>query len=138
MSSPDIPESVRQFIFDHIDSAEQLEILFFMRRQPANWWSAKQISDEFRSNEASIAARLSRLRVSGYVQEHADGSGIYRYVPQTAEMEAVLTSVAETYKLRPHKILELIFSSAKKARHFANAFVISQPPKDKDQGDSDG
>ncbi len=129
----EIPDNLRQFIFEHIDSVGQIDVLFFLREAPETYFNAETISRELRTNANSASKCIMLLLRSQLLVEHESTKGEYRYAPRTAELEEVVNTLAAVYKIKPHKILELIFSSAKRARQFADAFSISKISKPEDE-----
>lgn len=130
-----IPDDVRQFIFDHVDSVAQLEVLFLMRLSPEQTFSALDIAKELRTSSDSVTEKIAILKSIGLLSEDEETPGQFRYHPKTKELADLVTRLEDVYKVRQHKVLELIFSSAKKARQFAKAFTISKNPnEDGDNG----
>ena len=129
MPSKNFPESVRQLIFDHIDSVELLEVLLFLRLHSGRRCTSDMISAELRSNPQSVSNRLNALADSGLVQRE---EGDFIYSSKNESLDNSVALLAELYKVRRHKILELIFSPLKKGRYFAEAFVVMPPKKDSD------
>lgn len=127
-----IPEAVKQFIFEYIDSVEQMEVLLLLRRNSSRTFTAKGVSDEMRRSPDSCELRLRSLEDAGFLT--VDGNQEYHYVPASPEVDAVIGSLEDAYRIRPHKVLELIFSPMKKARGFADAFMM----KRKKSEDPDG
>lgn len=125
MPASNFPEIVRQIVFEHIDSVEQLEVLLFMRQNRTNAHDSRQVSGALRSNPQSALNRLITLEASGFLIKENE---CFRYEPRTVELDNAVAQLAEIYKVRPHKIFELIFSPLKKGRQFADAFLVS-PPK---------
>lgn len=125
------PSSVSAFIFEYIDSVEQLEVLLLLSGALNRTWTAEELSRELRSNPNSIAQRLQPLCHSGLVvcidQE-------YRYAPKDAALDVVVRELALANKTHRHRVLELIFSPLKKARMFADAFRLGR----KEDGDDNG
>ncbi len=130
MPPPDIPESVRQFIFSHIDSVEQLEILLLMRLHPGDKFTARSLAEQLRSTEASVQLRMAALARSGLIE--GEDTGGYAYVEKNEEIKKILSELNEAHRVMRHKVLELIFSPMKKARNFADAFVVSKPSKNEE------
>lgn len=128
----DISERVRSFIFEHIDSVEQLEVLLFLRKNCERPCTAEEITNELRSNLTSVSGRLNVLKSKNLIKEE-NSSFQYNNIQ---EIEDLLIEVAEEYKVRRTLILELIFSPLKKMRNFADSFVFN--PSDKKKGDNDG
>jgi len=125
MPDNDISAGLKQFIFEYVDSVELIEVLLFIRSNSDKWFNASQISAELRSNPTSIANRLSRLANIGLIEEDND---LIRFLPNNDELKAIVTELSNEYLLRRHRIFELIFSSSKTARQFANAFIVNKKP----------
>jgi predicted transcriptional regulator len=117
----DIPDDVRQFIFDSIDSVEQLEILLLLSANPSRKWEAQAISAELRSTKTSVENRVESLVALNLVASDKEG---YQFSPKNEADAKVVAQLPEIYKIMRHSILELIFSPMKKARAFANAFRV--------------
>lgn len=130
MPPPDIPENVRQFIFSYIDSVEQLEVLLLLRARTGEVFFARAVAEELRSSEASVALRLGALARSGLIE--GDETSGYRFQARSEELGPVLTGLSDAHRTFRHKVLELIFSPLKKARSFADAFVVTNPKKSED------
>jgi hypothetical protein len=128
--SEEIPEEVKQFVFEYIDSVELLEVLLFLRSHSDREWSSNQISKELRSSSASVIHRLHFLKSLNLIEERSPD--VFTYA--THNFETLITSLAESYKIRPHAIQQIIFSPMKKAKQFANAFMLSNPKKGEPNG----
>lgn len=125
MPEHDISANLKQFIFEYVDSVELIEVLLFIRSNADKWFSATQISTELRSNPTSITNRLSRLASIGLIEKDNDQ---IKFHPESDELKDLVTELANEYLLRRHRIFELIFSSSKTARQFANAFIVNKKP----------
>jgi hypothetical protein len=127
----EISTEIRQFIFNNIDSVEQLEVLILLRRSPAREWTAREISNELRSLPQSVELRLAALYAIGLVATSEGTPTIYRYGGENEATNSLIDALINEYKLRPQRVMELIFSPLKKARHFADAFVMTKGPQKK-------
>ena len=125
MPELDISGNLKQFIFEYVDSVELIEVLLFIRSNSDKWFSASQISAELRSNPTSISNRLSRLANIGLIEQDNDR---IRFRPETSQLTDTVTELSNEYLLRRHRIFELIFSSSKTARQFADAFIVNKKP----------
>lgn len=123
-TTSEISESVKQFVFEYIDSVEQLDILLFLRLQKGEWFCSNRIGAELRLNINSVQSRLISFHAAKLIDENPDSSGTYSYLGQRPEIESVLEELSMDFRVKKHRILELIFSPAKRAKHFANAFSI--------------
>lgn len=130
MIGKDLAEDVKQFLFAHIESVEQLEVLLLLRQHSEKWWTAKSISDELRNNVSSVANRLKGIKHLGLAEE--DENGKFHYKPSRPEDAILMDRLAEAYKIKKHRVLEIIFSPMKRARNFADAFLITNNHKKED------
>ncbi len=126
MSESDIPENIRHFIFEHINSVEQIEVLLFLRQNAEKTCTSEAISVELRSSRASVLQRLESLMAIGLVQKNGEE---FQYNPRTNELRNTVNQLSEIYRLKRQKVFEIIFSPMKKAKNFADAFMIGKPPK---------
>ncbi len=129
---------MKHFIFEYIDSVELLEVLLFFRLHRDKSWNSDSIAHEFRSSGNSVSTRLETLKNMGFIEVDSRQLGHCRYKSGHDDFETMLEDLANVYKLRKQKILELIFSPLKKGRHFANAFLVKPLKVEKDQEDGDG
>lgn len=127
--STSIPDDVRQFIFEHVDSVAQLEVLFFLRDRDAQAFTPEQISRELRTSTESVIRRIAYMQEIGLLAEDPVASGKFAYRPKSEELRTLIGRLFDCYKVRHHKVLELIFSTVKRARQFADAFNIVKPIK---------
>lgn len=126
MPEGDIPENLRHFIFDHVNSVEQLEVLLFLRQNADRSWTSESISIELRSSPASVSQRLESLISLELVEKNKDG---FQYKPFSKELRDLIDQLSDIYRLKRQKIFEIIFSPAKKVKNFSDAFMIGKPPK---------
>lgn len=123
------PSSVSAFIFGYIDSVEQLEVLLLLHGEPTRAWTTDELTREMRSNPNSIIQRLRPLCSSGLVECIDDH---YRYAPKDETLHEAVQLLSVVNKTHRHRVLELIFSPMKKARLFADAFVLGRKEEDED------
>ncbi len=114
-------EGVRRFIYSSIDSAEQLEILLRLFKDERQAFTVEQLSREMRSSVGSAELRLRALARCKLVEKLPSHPPSYRY-GGSPEQSALLSELADRYQRQRHRILEMIFSPLKEARHILNAF----------------
>jgi hypothetical protein len=123
-----IPDDVRRFLVDFVDSAEQLEVLLLLHRSRERGWAATEVASELRTASESVVRRLDSL-VSGGLVEGPDATDRYQFARGHRD-EALVGRLAEEYKLKRVAVLELIFSRpGPGVRDFAEAFRLG--PKGK-------
>lgn len=124
----DIPEAVRRFVLECIDSVEQLEVLVLLHGSPAVTWSPEAVATTLYSNRQSIALRLAGLHAKGVL---ASTEASYRYLPKTPELDATVSLVAQTYRQRPVAVITMIASKPmEKVRAFSDAFRLRKKDKE--------
>lgn len=126
-----IPEEVKQFIAERIDSVELLEVLLFLRANPEREWRADEVSKEFRSSTVSISKRLADLHARELLFLNEGSPPRYRYNPRTNKLIVAVDRLAEAYVSSRARVIDLIFSKpADKLRHFSDAFKLRKEEED--------
>jgi hypothetical protein len=134
MGEIEIPSEVRDFVFQNLDSVEQLEILLLLHSEPSKTWSIDAISDQLRSNPNSVRTRLKLLLEQRHVLLEKD-LNTYQYQLRDPAAGTALDLLSQIYKVHKYRILEIIFSPLKKSRDFADAFKIGgKGPKGEGNG----
>ncbi len=122
-----IPEDVRQFILEHIDSIAQLEGLLLLRSEASSQYSAVQISRRLYISEAEAEHLLNQLEASGLLVKEGI---LFSYKPRLEALEQKVKELSEAYSRYLVPVTHLVHSKSKlKVQEFANAFRIR---KDKD------
>lgn len=118
-----LPQDVHQFLYQNIDSVEQLEVLLLLLHSPERGWGTEEVARELYSHPASIARRLALLLGQGLLRETEPGC--YQYAPRTDELHATVLHVAEMYRERRAAVVTLIASRPiENVRAFSDAFRI--------------
>jgi hypothetical protein len=122
----DLPPNIRDFISRHIVSLEELEILLLLYEGKEWDWSPAEINQRLRSQETSIKKWLETLASLGLASQTA---GRYRFAPASEHLERETAAVAEAYRERRIKVIELIFSRpSEDLMQFLRAFELRRPP----------
>lgn len=125
MAEADIPEEVRRFLAEYIDSLFQLEVLLLLQARPDIGWTAEQVDCQTRIGLESVKALLTRFEQTGLLSVSQEPELSYRYHPANAELDQAIRLVAATYKERRVRVTSFIYSSPlDKIRSFAEAFRI--------------
>lgn len=131
MPAIQISDKLKHFIFQHIDSVELIEVLLYVRAQNAEWKSVTQVNLEIRSTSSSVLNRLNLLTSLGMVEESPNQPQTFRFSPKSEDLNQIAEQLADAYRVKRFQILELIFSSTKQAKYFADAFVLKKGPQKK-------
>jgi predicted transcriptional regulator len=126
-----LPIEVEEFIFNYIDSLEQLEILLLLSSSPERIWSSEEVNERIKSSSSSIAQRLEKLTAHGLVRIRQQEPLQYQYEPNRPELATAVQNLAAAYKERRLKVVQCIFSKPLSSlRIFADSFKIRKDPKD--------
>jgi len=118
-----LPQDVHRFLYQNIDSVEQLEVLLLLLHSPERGWGTEEVARELYSHPASIARRLALLLGQGLLRE--TDPGCYQYAPRTDELHTTVLRVAEMYRERRVAVVTLIASRPiENVRAFSDAFRI--------------
>ena len=118
-----ISARVTEFVSHSIDSVEELRVLLLLHERSEREWTLTEINNELRSTAASIEKRVRDLigkRVLAPDSLHGDK---IHFVPFSVEVEELVMVLAGHFRVRPYKVIDLIFSKPSSAiQSFADAF----------------
>lgn len=118
----EVSVEVRDFIARHIVSIEQLEVLLLLAETEERAWTTRELNERLRSQEASIAKwliALEALKMVGATEE------CVRFAPANDALRRQVAALAEAYRSRRIKVIELIFSKPNESlRSFVDAFDL--------------
>ncbi|MEW6736666.1 MAG: hypothetical protein AB1489_35580 [Acidobacteriota bacterium] len=132
MTNSRLPNEIKNFILEHINSFEQLEVLFLLYRSARKEslqteWTVDAIARELRTNPKSVATRLLELHAHGLISARGETAPLYCYNPSTPDLDNVVKNLEEIYEQYKVTVLNLIFSKPlDNIRTFADAFRISK------------
>jgi hypothetical protein len=125
-----IPDDVKQFILENIDSVAQLEGLLLLRGNPDTPWNLEAISQRLFTNEQETTDLLEHLNLLGLVTIQKSQPSIYRYQPDTTELKTMVDQLAEAYRKYLIPVTNLIHSKPQlKIQQFADAFKLRKRRK---------
>jgi hypothetical protein len=119
----EIPDDLRDFIVQQIDSIAQLEALLLLRDTPHESWDSNRIAARLYINEGESARILGSLHQNGFLKLSADGNS-YSYACGTEELGAMVTRLAQFYRRKLIPVTNLIHSKQKRIQQFADAFRL--------------
>jgi hypothetical protein len=118
-----LPDDVHRFLYQHISSVEQLEVLLLVRRSPGRSWSAADMARELYSHPSSIALRFQALLGAGLMRETAPAH--FQYAPRSVELDSTVGRLEKMYHERRVAVISLIASKPiENIRAFSDAFRI--------------
>jgi hypothetical protein len=127
MNENDVPDDIKNFILQHIDSIEQLTILLLLYADPKREWTSRSIENHLRSSAASVGKRLSDLYSRGILAKPNSDEDRHLYSPKTEEMAARIEKLAAFHAKYSNRVIALIYSRPLEVlRNFADAFLIGK------------
>src|SRR5688572_25373336 len=106
MPDEELPPSVRQFIWQHVSSVEQLEILQLLAGRPAVEWTAQTVFKAVLTTVESIERALEKFAGGGLIERTAAEPPAYRLAGAKAEEIAQL---CRFYAERPVRVVRTIY-----------------------------
>lgn len=125
MAADLIPDDVRQFILDNIDSVAQLEGLLLLRGETETKWSVEAVAQRLFISQGETIDILEQLRIQGFLSVEEGEPPKYHYQPGSPELRQAVDRVAEIYSKYLVPVTNLIHSKPQtKVQQFADAFKL--------------
>lgn len=122
MPLTEVPERVRRFIVDAIDSVPELEALLLLRAQSERSWSPEAAGARLYVSLPVATHVLSALAARGLLVQQGDE---FRYAPFNPDLESVIADVATSYSRQLIAVTRLIHGKpAASVLQFADAFRL--------------
>jgi predicted ArsR family transcriptional regulator len=120
-----IPNDIRRFIIESIDSIAQLEALLLLRSSPDKEWSAQQIAERLYISEQEAAPLLARLNAQELIDCSDDKPPHCRYQSKSDDLSKLMDRLADTYAKHLVPITNLVHSKPRtRVQEFADAFKL--------------
>ncbi|MEX2223362.1 MAG: hypothetical protein WEG40_16345 [Candidatus Rokuibacteriota bacterium] len=124
-SAGPIPEDVRRFIIEHIDSVPALEALLLMRRSAERRFTVAMLAAELYMDPRQVAPILSELGTRGLCGTSGGAEPMYFWRPATAEMADALGRLADVHARYLVPVTNLIHGKPRASlRGFSDAFRL--------------
>jgi hypothetical protein len=120
-----IPDDVKQFILDKIDSVAELEGLLLLCSNPQDEWKVEALAQRLYINEQQTGDVLAKLHAEGFLSIKGGKSPSYRFQPNSEEICQIVDRVKEVYSKYLVPVTNLIHSKPKtNVQKFADAFRL--------------
>ena len=118
-------EGVKRFIDERIDSAESLEILLHLHRNPEQSHTAETLSAAVYTVPAAALLRLESLVAEGFAATDGAANPSYRYSPSSPALARQVDDLAEAYRGNRVAVIQTIFAKPQSAAQtMADAFRL--------------
>ena len=120
-----IPEIVRRFIIEHINSVESLEILLLLSTGTLGEYTAEEVSRTLRTSLESAAARLQELHRSKLLARVECATSVKFRFDASAPGANIVVDLEKVYKTRRVSVISFIYSNpTDPLRAFSDAFRL--------------
>ena len=120
-----IPEDVKQFILDNIDSVAELEGLLLLSRNPQTEWDIESVAQRLYASQQQAEGVLTHLFLLGFLKVKKGENVTYSYEPDSSNLAEMVERVAEVYSKYLVPVTNLIHSKPQaKVQQFADAFKL--------------
>ena len=118
MADEPVPDDVRDYIINHIESIAQLEALMLLRAHPGEAWDVLKMSRRLYISEPEVADAVGRL-VDDSVVRFQDDTFAHSPAPEVRDL---IERVASAYRRHLIPVTNLIHSKPSRIQKFADAF----------------
>lgn len=131
-----VDPEVRQFLLQHVETYEQLEVLLLLCRQRDRSWSPEAVGERLRISTLVAAKALDDLCRARLVDQLKVGrENAYTFRPASTKLGSTVEALVRVYDDSPLNIIHLMNANAldrvrsAAARTFADAFVFDPKKK---------
>jgi hypothetical protein len=124
-----IPEKLKRFLADYIDSIAELEIMLFLRQYPNRSWSCRLVAEWIYLSEEDTASLLAKLMKKGLITADEMSPASFQYKPHNQEVAQLLDQLAEMYGKYLVPITNLVHKkSIRNIEGLSEAFKFKKEP----------
>jgi hypothetical protein len=105
----DIPNPVRSFVRDNIDSVGMLELLLVLEADPRRAWSPAELSAELRVHHDGLAGQLEHLRNRGLVERGEAVEPVFRYAAANPGTHSTIKQLRRAFETRRLQLAALLY-----------------------------
>jgi len=118
-----LSSAARFFVSEYIESAEMLDVLMLMHREPDRKWTATEVSEAVFTVPASATQRLAGLAFRGLVITTDDAPPRYVLSIPDDELRTTIRELDTAYRKNRAGVIGLVFeNNADPLQSFTNAF----------------
>ena len=120
------PEDVARFLYDNVESIDQLEILRVLGEERQKEWDTAALAAEVQAKPEAVRAHLAAMQARGLLAITTRGTGLScRHGARSPELEDMVGRLLQLYRERPVTMIKMVYERAMDPlRAFADAFRI--------------
>lgn len=127
----EVPAEVRKFLYEHVETLEELEVLVFLARNPQSAWTAEELEMKLQIPFGSVSSAFHTLRKSGMCEvAHGSEEPAYLLPRRDPVLRMQIERMAAVYEVNRFGIIKLLSEAAmdrvrgSMTKAFADAFVL--------------
>jgi hypothetical protein len=125
VSEGKITPDIERLIAEHIESADQLDILLLLHSKPDRVWTARQVSEAVFTVPTAATMRLEQLVAAGFLATSGGGDPGYQYSPASAALRTGADRLAAAYRANRVAVIQMVFQQpSDPVKSFSDAFRI--------------
>ncbi len=122
-----LPDDVRQFLLEHIDSVPQLEALLLAWEQSATSWDVESLARALYIEQSVAKSIINNMVRRGWMKRHVERAERFTFDSVWDPEGHFMTKLTATYRRHLVRVATLIHSRASAGvRDFANAFNLKK------------
>lgn len=104
-------DGLRQFLFDHVASYDELEVLLLLQRQTERHWSAAAAAEQLGLPIATCLTALENLAAQGLLVHHGNPAS-FRFAPGSKDLALGTEQVQRAYRSSKIAIIRIMTTNA--------------------------
>ena len=125
MSQGEITPEIKRLVAEHIDAADQLDILLLLHSAPHRGWTAREVSESVFTVPTAATLRLEQLVQAGFLATSGGADPSYTYRPATPALREQVDALAAVYRANRVAVIQLVFQkAADPLKSFSDAFRL--------------
>jgi hypothetical protein len=121
MPADDIPDDLRDFIYEQIESIAHLEALLLLKGDREQDWTPERAAQRLYISVEQAASVLASLAERGFL---LGAAGRYRFSCRADDLETMVSRLTRAYREKLIPVTNLIHSKPNRIREFAKAFRL--------------
>lgn len=126
MSNGVVPDAVHKVLAERIDAIPELEAILLLRKHRDKTWSAEEAGQQLYLSPPVASHVLNLLTERGFFTRSLQR---YQYSPESAELEASVTLLAEVYSRHLIAVTNIVHAKPSSGERLFDPAFRSRPDK---------